>query len=229
MYYASGTCPSYHNQDTCVFSDKYLKCDAEEWCLNNGYTNTSCLSPKILDNQCPNGLSLYKICSCPSDYKYSCSGSGYMSGSGSVCNNKYTSCNCDTDYTWNGSACIQTHIHSYTCPSGYNSSCSYGYWNTEAKTCSCGATSGTCYNCKSYSEAYPSSNNKDYDCPEWACEVVNGYYDSYEKACNKSCADLVCGECACEAAGGTLVDGYCTDWCGTCLDITIEDSYGFPF
>ena len=37
-YYSSGQCPAYHNQDTCVFNDKYLKCDGRAWCLENGYT-----------------------------------------------------------------------------------------------------------------------------------------------------------------------------------------------
>ena len=83
-YYSSGQCPAYHNQETCVFMDKYLKCNARKWCLDNGYTLTSCTTPKILDTQCPNGTTLYKSCVCPSDYTYTCSGTGYSSGVGTV-------------------------------------------------------------------------------------------------------------------------------------------------
>ena len=236
-YYSSGQCPAYHNQDTCVFSDRYLKCDAVEWCRDNDYIITSCSSPKYLDSQCPNGLSLYKYCVCPGEYKYSCTGTGYSGGSGTACDGKYTACNCATNYSWNGSSCIQPHTHSYSCPSGaYSSSsyCSYGTSGTTSKVCSCGATSGTCYYCNSSNSSSSSGEsyetNYDYSCPEWACETVHGVYHPYENACTKSCADLVCGECACEAAGGTLVDGYCTTWCGMCMgDPIIHDSSGFPF
>ena len=31
-YYSSGQCPAYYNQDTCVFNDKYFKCDGIGWC-----------------------------------------------------------------------------------------------------------------------------------------------------------------------------------------------------
>jgi len=275
-YSSSGKCPIYNVQDTCTYNSNYIKCDAEQWCLNNGYTITSCPSPKILDIQCPNNLSLYKTCSCPSDYAYSCSGTGYSSGNGTACNGKYTNCNCTANYTWNGSTCVQTHTHSYSCPSGSyssSSSCTYGTSGTVSKICSCGATSGTCYKCatctssssnycsvhntchgdccsdgtyepceevcggngcstssSSSSSGGNTSSGYDYSCPEWVCANVNGVYLQYEGACSKSCADMICGECACEAAGGTLVDGYCTTWCGMCMgDPDIIDNSGFPF
>ena len=99
-YYSSGTCPAYHNQDTCIFNDKYLKCDATEWCMDNGYTISSCPTPKNLTTKCSNNLALYKTCVCPSTYKYACSGTGYSSGNGTACDSKYTKCNCSSNYTW---------------------------------------------------------------------------------------------------------------------------------
>ena len=46
-------------------------------------------------------------CSCPSTYKYTCSGTGYSGGSGSACNGKYTACSCASGYEWNGNNCQQ--------------------------------------------------------------------------------------------------------------------------
>ena len=37
-YYASGKCPQYQDViGTCSRDDHYLKCDAAQWCKNNGY------------------------------------------------------------------------------------------------------------------------------------------------------------------------------------------------
>jgi len=297
-YYSSGTCPAYHKQDTCIFSDKYLKCDATGWCRENGYTLSSCPNPKTLTTRCPNNLSLYKSCVCPSTYKYACTGTGYSSGNGTVCESKYTKCNCSTNYVWSGSACVcdsafkytcsgtgyssgsgascggkykscncstyyswngsacahvhsyvcpsgytassagmisptskakvcalsgcsstsgtcykETHSHSYSCTSGYSSSCSYGYRGTASKRCSCGATSGTCYYCKSYCEAYPCGS---------------GCYT--DLSCSYGCASYnSCGGCQrCESAPActSSSSNYCWvhDSChgDCCTDGTIQ-------
>ena len=121
-YYSSGVCPAYHNQDTCIFNDKYLKCDATGWCMDNGYTLSSCPNPKVLTTKCSNNLALYKSCVCPTTYKYACTGTGYSSGNGTVCDGKYTKCNCATNYVWNGSACVCDSAFKYTCSgTGYSS------------------------------------------------------------------------------------------------------------
>jgi len=287
-YYSSGVCPAYHNQETCVFMDKYLKCDATGWCRDNSYTISSCTSPKIVNTQCPNGLSLYKYCVCPSTYKYACTGTGYSSGNGTVCESKYTKCNCSTNYVWNGSTCVcdsafkytcsgtgyssgsgascggkykscncstyyswngsacvhvhsyvcpsgyttssagmispasaskvcqlsgcssksgtcykETHSHSYSCTSGYSSSCSYGYWGTASKKCSCGATSGTCYSCKSYCEANPCGS---------------GCYTNL--SCTYGCASTnSCGGCqSCKACSPYANETGCSDGTESCSD-----------
>ena len=285
-YYSSGQCPAYHNQDTCVFSDRYLKCDAEGWCRDNAYTITSCSSPKVVNTQCPNGLSLYKYCVCPSEYKYSCTGTGYSGGSGTACDGKYTKCNCSTYYSWNGSACAhvhsyvcpsgyketssgmiepastskvcqlsgcsstsgscykETHSHSYSCSSGYSSSCSYGYSGTSPKSCWCGATSGSCYSCKSYCEANPCGSgcytnlSCTYGCNSYnscggcnscasnpcagvSCpSAVSCTYGCASYSSSTSCCSSVCTSCKgqCEAnpcAAGCYTDKSCTYGCAS--------------
>ena len=89
-----------------------------------------------------------------------CSSKGYYSSkpAGMNCSTK-TVCG-NTCYT----SCTSSHTHSYSCPSGsQSSSCGTGYRQTTvSKTCSCGATSGSCYKCEkcdssynlSYSQAY---------------------------------------------------------------------------
>ena len=87
---------------------------------------------------------------CSSGSKSSSCGSGYESyRSGS------TEC---------GSSCYscRKHTHSYSCPSGYqSSSCGSGYTtsSTRSKSCSCGATSGTCYKCTKNTNTGNNNNN----------------------------------------------------------------------
>ncbi len=87
---------------------------------------------------------------CSSGSKSSSCGSGYESyRSGS------TEC---------GSACYscRKHTHSYSCPSGYqSSSCGSGYTtsSTRSKSCSCGATYGTCYKCSKNTNTGNNNNN----------------------------------------------------------------------
>ena len=223
IYYSSGQCPAYHNQENCVFSNMYLKCDADGWCRDNGYIITSCSSPKYLYSQCPNGLSLYEICACPSDYKYSCSGTGYSSGSGTVCDSKYTSCNCATNYTWNGSACVCNSEFQYSCiGTGYNSgsgeSCGSKY-----KSCDCSSaytwSGSSCSYCGSeYKYACTSGSNvtggNGTSCGEryTACKCASGYTWSNGN-CVASCTpyaaetDCLLGTESCsDGCGGTT---YC--------------------
>ena len=255
-YYSSGQCPAYYNQDTCVFNDKYLKCDANGWCRDNGYTLSSCSSPKVLNTQCPNGLSLYKSCVCPSTYKYTCNGTGYSLGKGTACDGKYTECVCSVQYNWNGSSCAYCGdaykytcsgtgysggsgtacgsrytsctcasgyhwsgsacvAHSYSCPSGSyesSSSCSYGTSGTVSKKCSCGATSGTCYTCKSCS---PLANET--GCSYGTKSCSNGCGGT--RTCCKTCADNG-GSSSCSGQTSACGSGYtqkssCKDCSGT--------------
>ena len=105
------------------------------------YCNTSCPSGStsysgsvVSYNECGSAC---RSCStsCPSGTSSSnpggCGGSTTNECGTKTCYYPYQSC----------------HSHSYSCPSGYSTSCSNGYSGTSSKTCSCGATSGTCYKC----------------------------------------------------------------------------------
>ena len=60
------------------------------------YQSCSCKSPYILSNG---------ACSCPSTYKYACTGTNQTGGSGEVCSGKYTKCTCKSTYGWNNGSC----------------------------------------------------------------------------------------------------------------------------
>ena len=188
-YYSSGTCPAYHNQEICVFHDKYLKCDSTGWCMDNGYATSSCSSPKILDTQCPNNLALYKTCTCPSDYEYTCSGTGYSSGNGTVCDSKYTKCNCSTNYVWSGSACVCDSAFKYTCSgTGYSS----------GSGVACGGKYKSC-NCSTYYSWNGSScvHTHSYVCPSGSSTSKSGMITpvSVSKVCALSGCSSTSGTC----------------------------------
>jgi len=187
-YYSSGQCPAYHNQETCVFSDKYLKCDGEGWCLDNSYTMSSCTSPKIVDTQCPNGLLWYKYCVCPTTYKYACTGTGYSSGSGTVCESKYTSCNCATNYVWTGTACV--------CDSSFKYSCS-GTGYSSGSGVACGGKYKSC-NCSTYYSWNGSActHSHSYTCP-------SGYSTSSSGMISPVTTSKVCQLSGCSSTSGT--------------------------
>ena len=60
------------------------------------YTACTCASPYTWSNG---------ACSCPSTYKYACTGKGYSGGSGTACGGKYTKCTCKSGYTWKNGTC----------------------------------------------------------------------------------------------------------------------------
>ena len=112
------------------------------------------------------GTACKKCKGCPSGSSTSYSGTFVTSSECGACYKCSNSCSsgstnpsCSSGYeeeyagsTECGSSCYKCvkHTHYYTCPSGYSTSnsCSYGS-TTSSKRCSCGATSGTCYKCKS--------------------------------------------------------------------------------
>jgi len=200
-YYSSGQCPAYHNQETCILMDKYLKCDATGWCRDNSYTISSCTSPKIVDTQCPNGLSLYKYCVCPSTYKYKCTGTGYSSGNGTVCESKYTKCNCSTNYVWSGTACVCDSAFKYTCSgTGYSS----------GSGVSCGGKYKSC-NCSTY-----------YSWNGSACAHVHSYVcPSGYSTSSSGMVTPVSASKVCQLSG-------CSSTSGTCYKETHTHSYSCP-
>ena len=167
-YSASGACPANQAQDTCIFNPNYIKCDGTEWCYNNGYVKTSCISPKVLDTACPSNGLLYKYCVCPNTYKYGCTGTGYSGGSGTAYDGKYTACTCAINYTWSGSAC--------TCESSFKYSCSGTGYNGGSGT-SCNSKYTAC-NCASGYEWNGSA------CTQVGCSVGMIYYS--DKTCSNT-------------------------------------------
>ena len=149
-------CASYNSCNKCVACNtdpcSGVSCGSNAYCsggscyCNSGYKkcNGSCIS----NSSCCGGCSSNQTCtngSCvtntPSDpcAGVSCGSNAYCSGG---------SCYCNSGYHKSGSACVkdEVHSHSYSCPSGYSSSNSWGSCvTTTSKTCSCGATSGNCY------------------------------------------------------------------------------------
>ena len=61
----------------------------------NKYTTCTCKSPYTMTNG---------VCTCPTTYKYACSGTGYSGGSGSACGRKYTACKCASGYKWDATS-----------------------------------------------------------------------------------------------------------------------------
>ena len=90
---------------TCDGTTLYICDECSDTCAT-GSTSKNCTSPKTATEsgktEC--GTQCY-TCSCPSDYKYSCSGTGYKSGLGTVCDSKYKSCECSDGYEWKGGEC----------------------------------------------------------------------------------------------------------------------------
>ena len=92
----------------CPFGNWWACLTSEEECLNLacnklGFTYTcSGAGEKGVGNDC-NGK--YQGCTCDSNYKYTCTGTGYSGGSGSACGGKYTACTCSSGYEWKNGSC----------------------------------------------------------------------------------------------------------------------------
>ena len=152
-------CASYNSCSKCTSCKSNPDCSATAVSCDYGCASTnscgiciSCagnpdcnVSDKSCDCGCASTNSCGKCTSCkscpPSDpcSGVSCGSNAYCSGG---------SCYCNSGYHKSGSSCVkdEVHSHSYSCPSGYSSSNSWGSCvTTTSKTCSCGATSGNCY------------------------------------------------------------------------------------
>ena len=187
-YYSFGECPQYYAKiGTCSRDDHYLKCDAAQWCKNNGYNTQTCSLPSFVDGQCPNGQPYYKQCkedrprACREQgYVNSCS-SGYSAkavGSTQCGNTCYTCVADEPDDPCDG-------VTGKTCASGYHCS-SYGSCG-ECTKCekdevkdpcdgiTCPTAKSCSYGCASYSTATSCCSRvctlcKTTPCPPPACE-----------------------------------------------------------
>ncbi|MBP3345782.1 MAG: hypothetical protein J6L86_01960, partial [Alphaproteobacteria bacterium] len=71
--------------------------------------------------------------------------------------------------------------------SSSSSSCNYGY-DTASKSCSCGATSGTCYKCNTHTHSY--------SCPAgYSTSCSDGYSDTASKTCSCGQTSGSCYKC----------------------------------
>ena len=74
-------CSEFSYVEYCPEDASYLKCNNQKWCGDNGYTVLAedCTVPEYADEQCPNGLELYKRCQ--ADYERACEeeDEGYVS------------------------------------------------------------------------------------------------------------------------------------------------------
>ena len=108
------------------------------WCPVHSSCHTNCCTDGTIepcDPQCGGS-------GCCED---TCSSKGYLSSkpSGKDCS---TISVCGSTCYYNCMDTEPAHTHSYTCPSGYSSTNSWGSEaRTASKTCSCGESSGTCY------------------------------------------------------------------------------------
>ena len=205
-------CASYNSCSKCTSCKSNPDCSATAVSCDYGCASTnscgictSCsgnpdcnVSDKSCDCGCSSTNSCGKCTSCkscpPSDpcSGVSCGANAYCSGG---------SCYCNSGYHKSGSACVkdEVHTHSYSCPSGYSSSNSWGSSaQTASKTCSCGAASGTCYKAPAHTHSY--------SCPS----------GSQSSSCSSSQVQTgtTSKVCSCGAASGT---------CYTCRAKTCSD------
>ena len=161
-------CASYNSCSKCTSCKSNPDCSATAVSCDYGCASTnscgictSCsgnpdcnVSDKSCDCGCSSTNSCGKCTSCktcpPADpcSSVSCGSNAYCSGG---------SCYCNSGYHKSGSSCVkdEVHSHSYSCPSGYSSSNSWGSSaQTTSKTCSCGAASGTCYKAPAHTHSY---------------------------------------------------------------------------
>ena len=115
---------------------------------------------------CPSGTStsyhgtFSTTSECGSCYK--CSNTCSSGSTSSSCGSGYESYRSGSTECGNSCYSCRKHTHSYSCPSGYStSSCGSGYTQTAktSRSCSCGATSGSCYKCSKNTNTGSGNNN----------------------------------------------------------------------
>ena len=209
---------------------KYASCecaDGYEWdgstCVCDSSFKYSCSGTGYSSGSGTACGGKYKSCNCSSYYSWNGSAcththsyvcpSGYHESNAGMTNPTSTSkvCALSGCSSTSGECYAERHSHSYSCPSGYSSSCSKGYSGTTSKTCSCGATSGTCYECCSASYKHTCtgvgySGGSDAACGGYyrKCTCSSGYiWQSGDcVACDSSCkvgsifySDGTCNTC----------------------------------
>ena len=183
-----------------LYTSAWVGCSALSLIGNvkNATHNTACFLPVRVTNGVAEP--------CSSEYKYRCDGENQL-GTGDTCGGYYKKCECSSGYEWSESSCISS------CSSSSSNYC----WVH-------GTCHGDCCSNGTYESCDPicggsGCSEPDCGCPASICSAVGGTYSG--GCCSESCDSRRCDECACEAGGGILEDGFCTDGCGMCLDINI--------
>ena len=200
-------CASYNSCSKCTSCKGNPDCDVTSKSCTYGCASTNscgiCTSCSgnpdcnVTDKSCDCGCSSTNSCgkctsckSCPPSDPCS----GVSCGSNAYCSGG--SCYCNSGYHKSGSACVkdEVHTHSYSCPSGYSTTNSWGSSaQTASKTCSCGAASGTCYKAPAHTHSY--------SCP-------SGYSETKTARSCKTTSK----RCSCGATSGTCYREFiCTD------------------
>ena len=180
-------CASYNSCSKCTEckSEPVCNSSSSDWCSVHASCHGDCCSDGTIqscDTRCGGSGCYTDPCS-----GVSCGSNAYCSGG---------SCYCNSGYHKSGSACVkdEVHTHSYSCPSGYSATNSWGSSaQTASKTCSCGAASGTCYKAPAHTHSY--------SCP-------SGYSETKTARSCKTTSK----RCSCGATSGTCYREFiCTD------------------
>ena len=185
---------SYATTTECGSTCRYCKdCTSGSTSYSGSYAGTSeCGTCYYCNDSCRTGQ---KSVSCSSTYNKvrvsstECGNSCYECQYNSDCSVTSKSCSYGCASYNSCSKCTScedapAHSHSYSCPSGYSTSCS---GSSTYKECSCGATSSTrCYKCESSGGSQPSTPSCNDTCSS------KGYYSS--KPSGMDCSTTtVCG------------------------------------
>ncbi len=93
---------------SCFPALAFGQCVTVQDCSTLGYTASSCNGGKGV--KCPFGNGWFcaedesTVCA-ENGFKYSCTGTGYAGGAGSVCGGKYAQCTCASGYEWKDNSC----------------------------------------------------------------------------------------------------------------------------
>ena len=212
-------CASYNSCSKCTSCKSNPDCSATAVSCDYGCASTNscgiCTSCSgnpdcdVADKSCDYGCAATNSCGKCTSCK-SCTPSANETG----CTDGTESC---SDGCGGTRLCCKGHTHSYSCPSGYqSSSCSSSQTQTgtTSKVCSCGAASGTCYSCRAKTcsdGGYVSS------CPSGQTGTTVSYagltcYTNCKASCSlPDCKDRI----TTKPANSSFTTSSCTDCSGT--------------
>ena len=227
-------CASYNSCSKCTSCKDNPDCSATAVSCDYGCASTNscgiCTSCSgnpdcdVADKSCDYGCASTNSCGKCTSCK-SCTPSANETG----CTYGTESC---SDGCGGTRLCCKGHTHSYSCPSGYqSSSCSSSQvqTGTTSKVCSCGAASGTCYKCRAKNctdYGYTDSPRQGYNCTQrFVAEISQFCYTDLCKICEKG---VVCSNgCAKYNYGENMADVFgCPRVCLECATQTQNCSSG---